>query len=98
MSQDIADDLERHTGAQQTHRAGVAKGVGAFPALRGNSGGSQTSARYAVEDRTVFERTMRCLDAQEHLSMRAWGARLLQVRIPDQGDRGFRSNVTDDSD
>ena len=65
--------------AQQTHRARMAKGVGSLPALRDDAGRSEASARNAVEDRAVFERTMRCLDAQEHLPMRAWRTRLLQV-------------------
>ena len=75
------------------------KAWGPLRPCRGDSGGSQTSARYAVEDRTVFERTMRCLDAQEHLSMRAWGTRLLQVskhgfaRLAQQGKLRVRARL-----
>src|SRR5258708_638986 len=74
VSEHVADDLERHTGAQQAHRTRVAKGMGPLSTLGVDSSRSQTSTRHAVEDRSVLERTMRSLDTQEHLSMRLKGA------------------------
>src|SRR5262249_44029340 len=79
VSQHVADDLERYAGAQQADRARVAKGMGPLSASGSDSSCSQTSARHAVENRPGLEWSMRGLDTQEHLSIRASGADLLQI-------------------
>src|SRR5258707_13513469 len=66
VSEHVADDLERHTGAQQAHRMRVAKGMGPLSTLGVDSSRPQTSTRHAVAEPSVLERTIRTLESREN--------------------------------
>ena len=82
MPQDVTDDLERHSGSQQTHGTRMAKGVGPVFALRDDSSGAEAGSRHTVEDRAGFERTMRREDTEEDFSIYPDSAEIRKTPLP----------------